>query len=199
MVRTTASSTSPAAKAIAWSNKLSASRILPCAARAIKLTAADSKAICSCSSTYCKCAVINAGGSCFRLNCRQRDNTVTGIFCGSVVARMNFTCPGGSSSVFNIALKADLDSICTSSMIYTLKRPLLGAYKALSNSSRMLSTCVLDAASNSIKSMKRPLSISLQALHSPHGVAVIPVAQFSDLAKIRAMVVLPTPRVPVNR
>jgi hypothetical protein len=40
------------------------------------------------------------------LNCRQRDSTVTGIFCGSVVARMNLTCSGGSSSVFSIALKA---------------------------------------------------------------------------------------------
>ena len=52
------------------------------------------------------CARICGGGICFRLNCRQRDSTVTGIFCGSVVARMNFTCAGGSSSVFSIALKA---------------------------------------------------------------------------------------------
>ena len=28
------------------------------------------------------------------------------IFCGSVVARMNLTCLGGSSSVFSMALKA---------------------------------------------------------------------------------------------
>ena len=35
------------------------------------------------------------GGICLRLNCRQRDSTVTGIFCGSVVAMMNLTCSGG--------------------------------------------------------------------------------------------------------
>ncbi len=57
------------------------------------------------------------GGICFRLNCKQRDSTVTGIFCGSVVARMNLTCSGGSSSVFSIALKAWLVSMCTSSIM----------------------------------------------------------------------------------
>ena len=57
------------------------------------------------------------GGICFRLNCRQRDSTVTGIFCGSVVARMNLTCAGGSSSVFSIALNAWLVSMCTSSIM----------------------------------------------------------------------------------
>ena len=43
-----------------------------------------------------------------RLNCKQRDNTVTGTFCGSVVASTNFRYAGGSSNVFNIALKAVL-------------------------------------------------------------------------------------------
>ena len=57
-----------------------------------------------------------AGGICFRLNCRQRESTVTGIFCGSVVARMNFMCSGGSSSVFSIALNAEVESMCTSSI-----------------------------------------------------------------------------------
>ncbi|VWC31258.1 hypothetical protein BST28156_06429 [Burkholderia stagnalis] len=56
-------------------------------------------------------------GICFRLNCRQRDSTVTGIFCGSVVARMNLTCGGGSSSVFSIALNAWFVSMCTSSIM----------------------------------------------------------------------------------
>ena len=51
-----------------------------------------------------------------RLNCRQRDSTVTGSFCGSVVASRNFTCAGGSSSVFSSALNADFDSMCTSSI-----------------------------------------------------------------------------------
>ena len=136
---------------------------------------------------------------CRRLNCKQRDSTVTGTFCGSVVAKMNLTCAGGSSSVLSIALKALLESMWTSSMIYTLKRPTVGAYCALSSKSRMASTCVLEAASTSSISTKRPRSISVQAEHTPHGVAVMPVSQLSDLAIIRAIVVLPTPRVPVNK
>jgi len=47
--------------------------------------------------------------------------------------------------------------------------------------------------------MKLPLSICRQAGQTPHGDAVTPVSQLSDLARMRAMVVLPTPRVPVNR
>ena len=62
-----------------------------------------------------RCAICG-GGSGFRLNCRQRDSTVTGIFCGSVVASTNFTCSGGSSSVFSIELNAPFDSMCTSSI-----------------------------------------------------------------------------------
>ena len=124
---------------------------------------------------------------------------MTGIFCGSVVASMNLMCSGGSSKVFSIELKACLDSICTSSMTNTLKRPRVGAYTALSCSSRMSSMPVFVAASISIRSTKRPLSISVQAEHAPQGVAVMPVSQLSDFARMRASVVLPTPRVPVNR
>ena len=40
----------------------------------------------------------------FRLNCRHRDSTVAGSFCGSVVANRNLTCGGGSSSVLSSAL-----------------------------------------------------------------------------------------------
>ena len=36
----------------------------------------------------------------------QRDRMVTGIFCASVVAKMNLTCGGGSSSVLSRALNA---------------------------------------------------------------------------------------------
>ena len=52
-----------------------------------------------------------------RLNCRQRESTVIGTFCGSVVARMNFTYSGGSSRVLSIALKAVVESMCTSSIM----------------------------------------------------------------------------------
>ena len=47
----------------------------------------------------------------------QRLWMVAGTLCGSVVHRMNFTCEGGSSMVFNSALKAGVVSMCTSSMM----------------------------------------------------------------------------------
>jgi hypothetical protein len=63
----------------------------------------------------CSCTVCGAIGR--RLNCRQRDSTVGGTFCGSVVASTNFRYSGGSSSVFSIALNAVFDSMCTSSIM----------------------------------------------------------------------------------
>ncbi len=108
-------------------------------------------------------------------------------------------CSGGSSSVFSIALNAEVDSMCTSSITYTLKRPRVGAYTAFSSSCRISSTLVLVAASTSIRSTNRPASISRHAEHVPHGVGVIPVSQLSAFARMRASVVLPTPRVPVRR
>ena len=49
----------------------------------------------------------------------QREMMVAGSFWGSVVANMNTTCSGGSSSVFNSALKAEPESMWTSSMMKT--------------------------------------------------------------------------------
>ena len=47
----------------------------------------------------------------------QRERMVSGSLCGSVVAKMNFTCAGGSSSVLSSALNAAFESMCTSSMM----------------------------------------------------------------------------------
>ena len=63
----------------------------------------------------------------------------------------------------------------------------------------MSSTLVREAASTSMRSTKRPSSISLQDAQTPQGVAVTPVSQLRHFERMRAMVVLPTPRVPVNR
>ena len=62
--------------------------------------------------------------------------------------------------------------------------------------SRTLSTWVLVAASISMTSMSRPCAISTQASQVPQGSAVGPVTQFRPRARIRAVVVLPTPRGP---
>ncbi len=64
----------------------------------------------------------------------------------------------------------------------------------------MLSMPVFEAASSSSRSMKRPASMSVHAAQVPQGVAVTPlVMQLRLFARIRAIVVLPTPRVPVSR
>ena len=89
--------------------------------------------------------------------------------------------------------------MCTSSMRYTLNRPRVGAYWTLSSSSRVSSTFVRDAASTSMRSTNRPSSMAVHAEHTPQGSATIPVSQFSAFASRRATVVLPMPRVPVNR
>ena len=60
--------------------------------------------------------------------------------------------------------------------------------------SRMLSMPVCVAASISRTSMSRPSAISTHASHSPHGSGVGPFTQFSARARMRAVVVLPTPR-----
>ena len=46
-----------------------------------------------------------------------RERMVSGILFTSVVAKMNLTCGGGSSSVFRSALNASFVSMCTSSMM----------------------------------------------------------------------------------
>ena len=56
----------------------------------------------------------------------QRLRMVGRILCFSVVARMKMACAGGSSKVLRKALKAAADSMCTSSIIYTLYLPTCG-------------------------------------------------------------------------
>src|SRR5438874_9045970 len=46
--------------------------------------------------------------------------------------------------------------------------------------------------------MSRPSAISIHASQTPHGSPVGPFTQFSARARIRAVVVLPTPRGPAN-
>ena len=63
---------------------------------------------------------MSSAGNRLRLNFRQRESTVIGSFCGSVVASRNFTWGGGSSRVLSNALKLFSENMCTSSMRYTL-------------------------------------------------------------------------------
>ena len=64
--------------------------------------------------------------------------------------------------------------------------------------SRTLSTPVCVAASISSTSRSRPSAISTHMSQMPHGSAVGPFSQFSARARMRAVVVLPTPRAPAK-
>ncbi len=81
----------------------------------------------------------------------MRERIVSETFCGSVVARTNTTCGGGSSNVLSNAASAALDSMWTSSRMYTLCRPGVPSI-ALSIKSRIASTPLFDAASSSCTS-----------------------------------------------
>ena len=129
----------------------------------------------------------------------HRLKIVIGILCASVVARINITYSGGSSNVFNNALNAPIDSICTSSIIYTLYFPSVGRYVTSSRISRMLSTPLLDAASISITFIDVPAAIDRHIAHSPHGLPSTGCSQLTAFANIFATVVFPVPLVPQNK
>ncbi len=90
-------------------------------------------------------------------------------------------------------------------MMYTLKRPSTGVKAILSRRSRMSSMPLLEAASISMTSRDVPAAMATQWRHRPQGVAVgwalgeasVPM-QFSALARMRAVLVLPVPRGPAN-
>ena len=111
---------SPPAWAMAWSSSERPSRAEPSAARATRSSAAGSVAAPSVAATRPNRAASSATAMRRRSKRWQRDRTVTGTLRISVVAKMNFTCGGGSSSVLSSALKALRDSMWTSSMMKTL-------------------------------------------------------------------------------
>ena len=139
-------------------------------------------------------------GICFRLNCRQRDSTVTGTFCGSVVARMNLTCSGGSSSVFSIALNADAREHVHFVDDVDLEAPARRrVQRVLEQLAHVVDLRVgrgveLDQIDEAAR-----IDLRCTARTCRTASAVTPVSQLSALAMMRASVVLPTPRVPVNR
>ena len=127
------------------------------------------------------------------------------IFGGSVVAKTKTTPGGGSSRILRSAFHASRVSMCASSTMYTLWWPSWeAAYMARSRSSRASSTPRLVAASISITSrLAEPFQMRRQFSHSPQGspagVTVSRRSQLSAMARMRAAVVLPTPRGPVRR
>ena len=118
--------------------------------------------------------------------------------CGSVVASTKTTWPGGSSSVLSRAFEAAVDSMWTSSTMYTFQRPGVPR-AALATRSRIASTPLFDAASSSWTSKEAPRATCTHDSHVPQGSPSSWLAQLRTLARMRAVDVLPVPRGPLNR
>ena len=101
----------------AWSKAERASRRAPSPLRASSISEASSAVTLSCVQISCRCTTMSGTGMRRKSNRWQRERMVAGTFCGSVVAKTNFTCGGGSSSVFRSALKAASVSMWTSSIM----------------------------------------------------------------------------------
>ncbi len=149
-------------------------------------------------TTQVRCSASSSASSRPKGRCWVRLLMVGSTFCGSVVARMNTTWPGGSSRVFNNALDAAVESMCTSSRMYTLVRPGVPMAARLM-SSRTASTPLLEAASSSWTSIDVPASMARQDSHSPQGSPSVTLVQLRALARMRAVEVLPVPRGPLKR
>ena len=88
----------------------------PAAARAMRNRASSWASTFSALQIAFRCAAMSRVGMLRKSNRWQRERIVAGIFSGSVVAKMNLTCGGGSSSVLSSALKASRVIWWTSSM-----------------------------------------------------------------------------------
>lgn len=102
---------------VCCSRRVRASRIHPRAAFAMISSASVSACIHSLLVTNSRHFIISFSVNFLKSNSSDLDRIVSGTFSISVVARMNFTCAGGSSRVFRSALNAPVESIWTSSMI----------------------------------------------------------------------------------
>ncbi len=133
-----------------------------------------------------------------------RERIVSGSFCGSVVAKTNTRCGGGSSSVFSSAAKASPESWWISSMMTTRCLPPVGEKRTFSRSACTSAMPRFEAPSISVTSSATPVVISRHETHSLQGSPALWPSrprcwQLSALAIRRAQVVLPTPRTPVKR
>ena len=95
--------------------------------------------------------------------------------------------------------------MCTSSIMKTLKRPLHRLVnRLLQQRLHLVHAPVGGGIELGVVDKAAGIDVGTQAWQTPHGVAVMPPCpsgpwQLSDLARMRDTVVLPTPRVPVNR
>ena len=145
----TSAASPPALDANSRNDSVSRGEPAPCATTCSIASSVTVSPASSATQRTCSCSVSDAS----RWNCRcwVRLRIVSDIFCGSVVASTKTTWGGGSSSVFSNAASAPLESMWTSSRMYTLWRPGVPS-DAFSIRSRIASTPLFDAASSSCTS-----------------------------------------------
>ena len=106
----------------------------------------------------------------------QRDRIVIGIFWTSVVAKMNLTCGGGSSSVFSRALNAAVrEHVDFVDDVDLVPGPLRAGSRRCCGWSRTSSTPRLLAPSISSTSTSSPAAMAWQMSHWSHGVGRRPL------------------------
>ena len=105
---------------------VSASRNPPVDRAAISARTASSTCMPSASAMRRSLRAMSSGVMRRKSKRWQRDRTVSMTLFGSVVAKMNSTCGGGSSSVFSSAFHACLLSMCASSTMKTLRSERVG-------------------------------------------------------------------------
>ena len=176
-----------------------ASLIAPSDNSAIRFNAPSVYLILLSLQTYFKFSTILSSGIFLKSNLWHLDKIVAGSFWGSVVAKMNFTCFGGSSNVFNKALNAPGDNIWTSSIIYTLYFATVGKKLTSSLIALISSTPLFEAASISTISVREPSNAALQISHSLQGSPSFGCKQLTALARTFADEVFPQPLHPVNK
>ncbi len=113
--RTFSAVTVPAPWAMAWSSMERLSRTDPSPARAMRPSASASTVTPSRAQMPERWFTSTSASTRRRSKRWQRESTVTGTLRISVVANMNFTWAGGSSSVFRKAFHAFSESMWTSS------------------------------------------------------------------------------------
>ena len=122
-----------------------------------------------------------------------------GILFGSVVAKKNLTCSGGSSSVFSRALKAPGGEHVHFVDVVDLEpgpaRPQAGVLPELADRLDAVVAGAVDLDDVDVL----PDGDRLADVANVAGLSVGPCTQFRHLAKIRAIDVLPTPRVPLEQ
>ena len=131
-------------------------------------------------------------------NTCERDSTVSGIFESSVVAIMKMTCGGGSSIDFSSALNEWFESWWTSSMMKTLYRSRTGMIDRPGDDhlAHVVDLRVRGGVDLEDVDVAAFRNLDGRRRTRRTGFAVGPFSQFSARARIRAVVVLPTPRGP---